>query len=362
MKEELELLQQLLTKKREKNVTIPKEDFISTGLTTLNLGSTGDPDIGIPKGRFVYIVGDSSTGKTWIAAQIAAELANNKRFDHYKIIGDWAEGGALMNVRKYFGQRLYKRLRAPKGTRDDPQYSRTLEEFFDNANDTVDAGPCLYILDSMDSLVPKDEEKYAKKERQAREKGQEVSGTYGTNKAKINSAKLRILDNKIRKNGSILIIISQTRQNIGFTARYEPKTRSGGDALHFYNRLEIWLSLIKKDWKKVGTKRIKLGQITKAKIVKNHLTGWEGEVEIPIYKDVGVDDTGACVDYLVNWGYWKETKGRIRADDFGVKMFREPLCQHIEDNDRKDKLRKLVAKHWNDIESKHKIKRRKRYE
>jgi RecA/RadA recombinase len=364
-KSEVRKIKQALLKKSkaERFTSIPAKDFLSTGLTTLNLAATGHPDRGIPKGHYALFVGDSSTGKTWIGMQILAEACSNPEFKDYQIVADMPESGALMNVARMFGKKLGERLTAPNGDVSDPQnHSSTVEEFYDNANAVLDNGPCVLLLDSMDSLTTEGEQEQDEKERKARKGGKEVGGSYGTDKAKENSRKLRVLCNRIKKTKSVLIIISQTRQNIGFTARFVPKTRSGGDALTFYNRLEVWLSLREKVWEKIGNKKVKLGQFTKAKIVKNHLSGWEGDIDIPIFKGVGIDDVGACIDYLVDFGHWTEKAKKIGATEFEVDKKREELVAYIEATERESELREIVTSVWKEIEAKTSLKRKVRYE
>lgn len=354
----------LTTKSKDEDLSsIPKEDFLSTGLTTLNLACTGTTTRGIPKGHYVLFVGDPSTGKTWVGMQILAEACRNSAFDDYQIVADMPEFGALMNIRKYFGSKMADRITGPQGSLYElGSHSSTLEEFYDNADAVLDKGPAVYLLDSMDSLQTEEDEEQNQKERKARQGGKEASGSYGTDKAKKNSRKLRVLANRLKKTGSILIIISQTRQNIGFTAKLKPKTRSGGDSLTFYNRFEIWLSVREKVWDKIGTKKVKVGQYTKAKVVKNHLSGWEGEIDIPIFKGIGVDDTGACIDYLVDFGHWDVKAKKIDATEFDVSLKREELAAYVEDEGKGKELRRIVRQVWKEVEAKTSLKRKARYQ
>lgn len=359
------LKKSLLTKSQTEGA-IPPGNFVSTGLTTLNLAFTGRRNRGLAKGLYALFVGDSSTGKTWIAMQCLAEVCNNSEFDNYQIVADMPEGGALMNIERHFGKKLALRIRPPMLTEDGDFYdqnchSSTVEEFYDNLGETMDKGPCIYLLDSMDALTTTGEQETDKKQRTARKGGKEASGSFGTDKARENSRKLRVACNRLKETGSILIIISQTRQRIGFLAQYDPKTRSGGDALRFFARLEIWLSVKEKYWEKIGNKKIKLGQKTKAKVVKNHVCGWEGEIDIPISKGVGVDDVGACIDFLVDFGHWTEKAKKITAPEFDTTRKREDLAAYIEVTDQEVKLRKLVEQVWREVEAKTSTKRKKRY-
>lgn len=356
-------IEKALLMKREPVTSIPSNDFASTGITPLNLAITGHPARGIAKGQYVFLVGDSSAGKTLFAMTFLDEIVNNPEFDDYQIIYDPVEDGALMNIRKMFSRNLASRIRTVNGgTWKERNASELVSDFYDNAEEAVAAGPCVYVLDSMDSLETRQEKAINESNREARKKGNKVKESYALTKPKENSARLRVLKNKLKKNGSILIIISQTRQNISHTSRFEPKTRSGGDALRFYCRIEMWLSLKERIREEIGKEKLQVGQKTKIKIKKNHFSGWEGEITVPIYRKVGIDDLGCCIDYLVDWGHWKISKGVIDAVEFDVKMKREPLARFIEVADLHKDLQKIVARYWREVEERVLIRRKKRHE
>lgn len=353
-----------LLKKSDKPKAIQNKDLLGTGSTILNLACSGKIAGGYPKGYYVLIVGDSSSGKTFFAMTCLAEANINPEFDNYRFIFDNAENGSTANYAKFFGQKTVDRIEPPKGTKEDPEHSSTLEDFYANIDGAIEEGtPFIYVLDSMDAIQPKEEiETQTKKNKAVREgKKGEDKGSYGTGKAKMNSQNLRIIANKLKKTGSILIIISQTRDNIGWGSQFNPKTRSGGNALRFYARLEFWTSVVKKLKTSVNGIDRTIGAITKVKFKKNHFTGWEGEIEIPHYRSTGFDDLGGCVDYLVTEGVWSESGKVINAKDFAIKAKREALVRQIEAKGLQKKLRLLVRDTWNDIEEKSSIKRESRY-
>ena len=53
-------------KKKKKHKKLTGKDFLSTGSTLLNLACTGKPYRGFAKGKYYFIVGDSSSGKTFL--------------------------------------------------------------------------------------------------------------------------------------------------------------------------------------------------------------------------------------------------------------------------------------------------------
>jgi len=266
-----------------------------------------------------------------------------------------------MDVRKYFGEKLFKRLEPPS-TRG---HSSTSEEFYANVAAAAKVGvPFIYVLDSEDALQSEAEIKKTAKVRSARKKGDsKVAGSYGVDKAKINSAGMREAHNSLGATRSILIIIKQTRQNINpLTARIKPKTRSGGDALTFYNRQELWFSIREKIRKDVNGRQRPIGSLLRVKVEKNCVDGRERFVDLPFYPSVGFDEVGGLVRFLLDEGHWKEGKGGIiDAAEFGEAMKEEALVQYIEDNSLEPELQHLVGKVWADIEAACSVTRKPRY-
>jgi len=346
---------------------ISQKDLLSTGSTLLNIACSGRHNGGFVKGHYFYIVGDSASGKTFLTWTCLAEASINSAFDDYRFIMDDVEGGSLMSIKKFFGERVAERVEAPmKGGRS----SQTVEDFYYNIDDALrDGRPFIYILDSMDALDSEDAEKKFLQQKNASrrkrtpgtDKEEKVAGSYGDGKAKKNSQNIRRVVNRLKDTGSILIIISQTRDNIGFTSRFEPKTRGGGKALKFYASHEIWSSIKMRIKRKVNGKDRKIGIICRCDVKKNRLTGEEATVEIPIYTSFGIDDVGACVDFLIEEGHWTERMKVINATEFDFSGKRETLIRHIEKNGLEKELRILVTDVWEEIKQGCAIKRKFRY-
>jgi RecA/RadA recombinase len=337
---------------------------LSTGSTLLNLACSGKPNIGFLTSSYYYFVGDSASGKSWLTLTVFAEAANNPEFKDYKLIHDNAENGTLMDFRKFFGAAMAERVQPPKGTREEPIYSNTLEEFYYNLDDVSKEGPFIYVLDSMDALTTDEElDTFS-----ASKKSGKSEGTYGTSKAKKNSTYMRIAFNKIRQSKSILVLISQTRDNIGFGAKFNPKTRGGGNALTFYAALEMWTSKAGHLKAKTGLEQ---GIYCKIRVKKNRLTGRDRTVVIPILHSFGVDETGSMVDWLVDCGHWKSNKekkpgqqgvvGKIDATDFDIVADRENLVKHIEESGLERDLQRITAEKWTEIEEASQVHRKERY-
>ncbi len=342
--------------------TVQKKDMLSTGSTLLNIACTGCIEGGFWKGAYFFMVGDSQSGKTFLARTCLAEATINKHFDDYRLIDDDVEGGALMNTAKYFGQALADRIEPPS-TDDEgnPVYSETIEDFYYHLDDALENDrPCIYLLDSMDALGSKYEQSKFDENKKASRKGGDAKGSYGDGKAKINSSGIRTMLPKLRDTGSILIIINQTRDNIGAMPFQPQKTRSGGHALTFYAMMELWASVKGSIGKTVKGKKRKVGITSQVKVKKNRSTGRDRTIEFPIYYSHGIDDVGGCVDYLIKEGHWKGGT-KVNAKDFSFAGRKEALIEHIENNELEFDLKQLVLETWNEIEKECVVKRKRKF-
>lgn len=355
-----------LKKKTKKEVNpLSSKRILSTGSTLLNLACTDKFKGGFTKGKYFFIVGDSSSGKTFLTLTCLAEASINDNFKNYRFIYDNGEDGALMDIEKFFGKGVANRLEPPAGTKDNPEYSRTVEDFYYNVDDALQIAkeedqPFIYVLDSENSLTSDAELEKFDEEKEAHRKGKDITGSYGDGKAKKHSSHMRKIITPLSKTGSILIVLSQTRDNLGFG--HEKKTRSGGRALKFYACLEMWSSVSKKITKTVKGKKRQIGVNTTIKIKKNRLTGKEREITVPIYYSVGFDDVGSCVDYLIEEKHWPLKKKTVIADEIKFEGSRDAVINHIEENDLEDVVRSTVGEVWKEIEEACSVKRKKRYE
>ena len=355
-----EMKKQLLSKRKKEN--LKTAEYLSTGSTLLNLAITGKPNKGFAVGRYYFLVGDSTSGKTFLSLTCLAEAAKNKLFKNHRFIFDNSEDGAMMDIKKFFGKRVYKRIQPPNILHSNrPNCSTSIEEFYYNVDDAIKANrPFIYILDSMDSLSSAAEQEKFDETKKAARIGKKVAGSYGDGKAKKNSTNLRRLLGPLKNSKSILIVISQTRDNLGFG--FETKTRSGGNALRFYSTVEMWSSIKGRIKKTIKGKKRQLGILCKIKIKKNRITGREREVIIPIYHSIGIDDIGSCINFLTEEKHWPEKGSVVKASEFEFKGRKEKLIQLIEKNEWEMDLRDIVGDIWNEIEEACRIKRKPRYE
>ncbi len=133
--------------------------LLSTGSTVLDLACSGRVEGGLLSGEYYFFCGDTDSGKTWMGMSLFAEASINPAFDNYRLIYDGVEGGALMDIEKYFGKKAAERI-GPPATKEGgiPVCSDTIESFYFHVADALDAGkPFIYVLDSQDCLTSKSE-------------------------------------------------------------------------------------------------------------------------------------------------------------------------------------------------------------
>ena len=317
----------MIAEHKKRSVEAEKPKFVSTGSTLLNLGLSDDPYGGFPVGKIANIIGDHSAGKTFILLTLFAEATYNPLFAEYDIFYDEPEQALEINIPKLFGDVVEERIIKK-------YISDTIEDFHDNVFEVLKKEkPFIYGEDSFDALTSEAELK-----RDIRD------GSYKMEKAKISGEILRKIVGKINGTDSLLIIISQTRENIGVTFGSK-KTRSGGKALHFYCTHELWTAVkghIKRKERDVGVNII-------VKISKNKFTGKLRTIEFPIYFDYGIDNIGSCIDWLIEEKHWIVQKRTINAQEF-IDATKEKLIQYIEEEKLESKLIEIVAKKWRAIE------------
>lgn len=395
------------SKKKEK-----KEIFYSSGSTLLDLVLGGRQGIGISAGHIINIVGDKSTGKTFLACEFIASTFHAKKDTLYKY--DDAESGFTFDTNDLYGIQI-------KGNPD--ENSRTVESFYNNyrefleslTNDTIG----IYVLDSLDGLSSIEMEKRAEDRFSAYKNGIKFKeGSYQIQKAKFLSQEFfpQVIQMTEEK-GAFLIIISQTRDKIN--SFFHEQTRAGGRALDFYCHTILWLSVLHKIVRK---KRV-IGVVVRAKTKKNKTNRPFRQCDLIFYFEYGLDDIGSCVDFLfdlrgedgklkknsnaIQWGceekitikklidfmkeqnlyskYQEESprwdlKGNEKINSiiqwimdsevkkeylskFGETKNRDELILWIEEkSERYEELKKRVHEKWEQIEEEIKPKRKKRYE
>lgn len=354
-----------------RSMWVPKI-WLSSGSSMLNLACSGDIRGAYAAGSYNFFVGDSDSGKTWLGMSCLAEATIDPRFDNYRLIYDAPEGGAIMDIGRFFGQRLVDRIEPPRvNSEGEAVHSHFVDEFYYHIDDAhaiakKSGRPFIYVLDSQDCLDSKAAyEKFLKNKRSSRRKkgddeDTKLAGSFGDGKAAVHSQNIRRVLGNLQETDSILLLLNQTRDSFSM---FENSTYSGGRSLRFYATLQMWSRQAGKLDKNYREKKRQLGIVSKIRVIKNRVTGRNRNVLVPIYHSTGLDDVGSMVDYLIDEKAWKIGDAGVVATGLGppIKMKKENLIQYIEENDLIDDLRLVVKTTWDEIESACVVNRKNRY-
>ena len=304
--------------------------FLPTPSTMMNLACSDDIEGVFNLGKMVNLIGDSSSGKSIFALSLFAEANLREEFEHYRFIYDDVENACEFNLAKLFGERVAERIEPPQWYADEETGeekwlpSETIEDFHCNIMDALEDAdnPCIYVLDSFDALDAEQDQKKLEEFRDARRKGKKTAGSYNMAKPKKSSEILRQICGKLKRTESVLVIISQTRDNID-PLSFQKKTRSGGKALKFYATHEIWLAMAKP----IKSKGRVIGNQVKAKISKNKITGKVREISFPIYYDYGIDDIRSLIQFLCEEGEIIKRKNTLICTPLGIEATEDKMIR-----------------------------------
>lgn len=307
--------------------------LIPTNITLLDCLLGG----GLPVGQIVNIIGDSSTGKSFIACEIIAQLRKSLSDDLVWFYDD-VENRFNFNTKRLFGFDVIRKNQENSYTIED--FSKNLKfELDDLKKDKI----LVYVLDSFDSLTSDAEVKRDDKEQD--------KGTYGLEKVKSFGQCLRLRKKDIKDKNCILIIISQVRENINamFGAKYY---RTGGKALDHLSSVILWLAEVER----LSKKKLVYGISTKIKATKTSNDKPFRECVLDIIFDYGIDIVMSNILYLYDLRTERGArKEKINNFEFtwNDKTFDNLIdfLKFIEDNNLEDELAEKVKEQWDGVEN-----------
>lgn len=250
-------------------------EFIPTGSIGLDkaLGIGG-----LPRGRMVEIMGWESSGKTTIAIHTIAEAQKNPDV--------WC---AFVDVEHAFDVKYAEQvgvdLNRLKISQPDhaEQALEIAEQFVASCDFDV------VVVDSVAALVPKAEVD--------REMGESSMGK----QALLMSQACRKLSPVIAKSNCVFIFINQKREKIGVMFG-SPDTTPGGNSLKFYASVRLDVSRSITNANSVMDGDVKMGNLTKVKVIKNKVAPPFRECEFNIRYGVGIDKYEELLDAGVATG------------------------------------------------------------
>lgn len=377
---------------------------------------------GVPDGRILNLVGDKSSGKTFICNELIAD-AHYRYGDKFKWMYADCERGYSFDTQTLYGFDIHTNESDTPTTVEEAYYC--IDRFAKSLKDDEFG---IYILDSLDALTSDEQDARAEERIKAIENDKEMKGTYGMGKAKYLSQEFfpqlcKTLENK----HILLVIVSQIRDNTDMFS-FEKYSRAGGKALDFYCHMVIWLATAKKI-QVTGTDgaiKATLGGTNKLKVTKGKVPRPYRECFYTFMFDYGIDNIATGVDYLFDirtkqgdisapaakccqwendpnkkpmlppdvrqWlidNKWYEGEGNYRStlasgerfsldsalsfinadsekktkfdSEFAIAMDRDSLIKYIEENNLVEELDKKVEEKWEAFEDSIKSDRRPKY-
>jgi recombination protein RecA len=287
-------------------------EFIHTGSYVLDAIMGG----GLPKGRIVEIYGDTSTGKSLIAAQACASI---QRAGGIAVYID-TETAVSTHIMRAVGVDVDKLVYTAPGTVED--VFATIEDIL--ANEEIKDCDILVVWDSIAATSSKAE----------REKATGETG-YLTQSRTISQG-LRKNAGIISKRKMAVLLLNQTRTKIGVLFGDKVAT-FGGMAPAFYASIRVELSSHKpiqdEDKREIGIH-------IKAKVKKNKIAKPFLEAEFPVYFGHGIHDYESIFDFLKEYkvieysggGWYKYGESKVKAsewDTFCAEHYAE-VCADVD--------------------------------
>lgn len=295
-------------------------EFIPTGSIGLNkaLGIGG-----LPKGRIVEIMGWESSGKTTIAIHAIAESHKNP--------DSWC---AFVDVEHAFDVKYAEQVgvdlnRLKISQPDNAEQALEIAEQFTASGDFD-----IVVVDSVAALVPKAEVD--------REMGESSMGK----QALLMSQACRKLSPIIAKTNTVFIFINQKREKIGVMFG-SPDTTPGGNSLKFYASIRLDVSRSVTIANSVMDGDVKMGNLTKVKVIKNKVAPPFRECEFNIRYGVGIDKYEELLDAGVDSGVIKKSGTFFSYDESPIGQGRAKAIDSLKaDNDLYTEIRNRVTESY----------------
>lgn len=321
------------------------EETFSTGSDLLDLVVGGGQRFGYPAGRVINIVGDKSSGKTFLTCELIA-AAYHKWKDKFKWAYDDAESGFTFDTEALYGFKIIP-------DEDKRVKSRTVEEWSCNFREFLgtleDDEVGIYVLDTLDGLSSQQiHDRAEERFKTFKSKGEAaVKGSYQMESAKFLSQEFfKELTAMTEDKKVLLVVVSQVRDKID--SMFNEQTRSGGRALDFYAHTALWLSTAQK----IVRKDRVVGVVVKAMTKKSKTPRPFRNCFFTLLFDYGLDNVGSNLDFLYDLrtdkGEMRSTSDNLQWSENAKEVNPKALVEFIKaQGPEKEELFKIAKKQYN---------------
>ncbi len=327
----------------------PNAPYYPTGVTLLDEVVGGGLGMGYAGGKFVNITGDTSSSKTSICWQmIAANVYYWKsKGVSFRWVYDDAEHGSTFDVEAIYGLSDYADHIINSSSIE--QYHLNMSKFL-NSLKPGEMG--MYILDSLDPLKTEGDIGAVEEDLEKMDAGKDAKrGSYDMAKQKYLSSRFfPQVTGLLAEKHAIGVIISQVRYNVsGMGAQF---TVGGGKAAEHYYNTRIMLTKQKPIQVTVEGETLDIGAGVKAKLMKNKCPRPNRECQFDVYFTKGVDDVGACIDYLYQLKTPQGQASKRSVIEWDGQEFKggAALAKYIYENKLVKELRKRTIDKWERLE------------
>jgi hypothetical protein len=319
--------------------------MFDSGITTLNLAISDNPDTFAGPGNTVSYIGASNVGKTVLALTTMA--ASFYRYGHRPLYYA-LEPNLMIDIERLYGKKFAKALEVVA------DLNMTLEQWQADVRARFKAAKksMVVTLDSTDALkcaadiAALDGKSGAKKPKANPPEGDEKKEAKAQRAAAATawSKCLSEVTKAVGMNEGLLILTSQVRTNPGVMFG-SPFYRSCGAALDYFSEIRVWM------WPSNQEKvdKVTVGGWTKIEVKRNKVTGAPRTIYAPIYPAYGIDDTRAMLHFLAETeSCGAKWEGRdMKTITLGeTTMTLAEMAAHFEAEGTKDVLKKMVTDAW----------------
>lgn len=285
--------------------------WFDTGSLSLNALVSGSIHKGIPSNKTIVFAGESTTGKTYFALNIARQFLNDNT-DGFVFYFD-SESAITTDMLTSRGIDLERIAIMPVATVQEfrSQMVRMLDTYIEDSEaDPQNTKPLLFVLDSLGALsTTKEVSDIA-----------EGNDTRDMTRAQLVRGMFRVLDLKLGIAKVPLIVTNHTYAVIG---SYVPtREQSGGDGIKYAGDNVIFLT--KKKDKEKGSKDV-TGVIITCKNQKSRLTIENKEIEVVLDYQNGLQRFSGLLELATKHGLVKDDGKYQLIVPTGVKTYKKDL-------------------------------------